>query len=61
MALQKTKNGTLIRQIINRINEIDFTTSKDLHTSGTYGTYTRKSLKTCKAQAMQASFTPGEL
>lgn len=28
------KNGTLIRQIINKINEIDFTNSKDLHTFG---------------------------
>jgi type I restriction enzyme M protein len=46
MALQKTKNETLIRQIMNRINEIDFTTSKNLHT---FGTYTRKSSKTCKA------------
>jgi type I restriction enzyme M protein len=28
------KNGTLIRQVINKINEIDFTNSKDLHTFG---------------------------
>ena len=28
------KNGTLIRQIINKINDIDFTNSKDLHTFG---------------------------
>ena len=35
MALQETKNGTLILQIMNRINEIDFTTSKNLHTFGT--------------------------
>lgn len=28
------KNGTLLRQVINRINEIDFTSSKDLHTFG---------------------------
>ncbi|MDQ1251243.1 MAG: type restriction enzyme protein [Euryarchaeota archaeon] len=28
------KNGTLIRQIINKINEIDFTNSKDLHNFG---------------------------
>ncbi len=28
------KNGTLIRQVINKINEIDFTSSKDLHTFG---------------------------
>lgn len=28
------KDGTLIRQVINKINEIDFTSSKDLHTFG---------------------------
>jgi len=28
------KNGTLIRQVITKINEIDFTSSKDPHTFG---------------------------
>jgi len=28
------KNGTLVRQVINKVNEIDFTSSKDLHNFG---------------------------
>ena len=48
------KSGTLLRQVINRINQIDFNACR----TGTCSTTcTRRSCATCKARATRASIT----
>jgi type I restriction enzyme M protein len=49
------KNGTLMRQVINKINGIDFNASDDRHM---FGDIYEKLLKTFSPRAMQVNSTP---
>lgn len=44
------KNGTLLRQVINKLNEIDFTSASERHLL-----FTNRSLKICNLRAMLAN------
>ncbi len=49
------KNGTLLRQVVNKINEIDFNSTK----TGTFsGIYTNRSSKTSKPPGTPGNTTP---
>lgn len=49
------KNGTLLRQVINKLNEIDFSSSQN---AICLAISTNKSCATCKAPGMRVSSIP---